>query len=298
MSNRTIHLAIGAALTLAATAAPVGEVGAAPTGFIATDRFGYTGTIERFNSLGDARAGTDATQTVDIGNRDLSLFIRSGLEEPDYNVALGSWWYTTDEQGRAGWGNTRGNTGQGFVQLFDVGGETDTSLDFAFGDFDGTHYTSFDLSLNGEDAGADQVSRLSVFDNVNDGGIFHSYALELTAFGLQGQDSDGDGLIEALNTQPTGVTGSFSGIFQITEEQTSDDNLGFYRFAFDLDMTNWAWENRNDLMTQDEDGNPIEDTFAASSFIAPAAVPTPGTLALLALGLGSLLLRGRRRATS
>lgn len=255
---------------------------------IDTDRFGYSGTITRYDTLEDAQAGTDEVDQITVGDRDLSLFIRK--DDPsgsDFNAALGSWWYTTDSQGRAGWGNTRGNTGVGFMQLYDSDASTDTSLDMSFDNFDGTYYRDFTLSMTGENAGADDFARLSAIDNVNDAGEYKEYSINLTATGLQGEDSDNDGLVEALNTQPTGVTGSMTGIFQLTENETSAANQGFYTYDFTLSMTNWAWENRDDLMTQDDNGNPIEDTFAPSNFVAPAAaqVPLPATLALLGIGL-------------
>ena len=286
-------------LTAAALGAlSVSAAGAATTGLIDSDRFGYSGTITRHNTLADAEAGSNATETVTIGNRDLALEIDNGRGS-DANIAMGSWWYTTDSQGRAGWGNTRGNTGKGFAQIFDDDGSTDTSVDMSFSNFDGTYYRDFNLSLTGENATrADDFSRLSVFDNVNDGGIFHEYALDLTATGLQGTENGG--LIEALDTQPTGVTGSFTGVFELTEDQTSPANQGFYNFEFDLSMINWAYENRANLMTQDANGNPIADSFPSSDFIAAAPVPLPAGGILLLTALGGLggagALRRRRKA--
>jgi len=266
---------------------------AGSAGLVSTDRFGYDGTIKRYSTLADAQAGTNSVDTIDVDDRDLSLFIANDdISVSDYNIAMGSWWYTTDPQGRAGWGNTRGNTGVGFLQLFDEDGSTDTNVEMSFGGFDGTHYTSFDLVLEGANAAADDFARLSAIDNVNDGGIWHEYALSLTATGLQGTEI-GPGVIESTN-QPTAVTGSLTGLFEITENQTSPANQGFYTVDFDLTMTNWAWENRNDLMTQDEDGNPIPDDFAPSTF---RAVPVPGAgVAGLAMIGGLGLLRRRRHA--
>jgi len=277
------------AVSISATASE-----ASTTGFINSDRFGYSGTVTRHDSLDDAKNATKKTDTIEIGDRDLSLFIRNGLGSGDWNVIMGSWWYTTDDQGRAGWGNTRGNTGEGYMQIYDSGGVTDTNVDMSFSNFDGTYYQDFNLSLTGQSAGADQFARLSVFDNVNDGGTFHEYALNLTASGLQGTVNGG--FIEALDTQPTGVMGSIRGVFELTENQTSSANIGFYNFDFDLSMTNWAWENRNDLMTQDADGNPIPDSFTKSNFIAPVPLPAAGWLLLTAFGGLGLAARRRRKA--
>lgn len=278
-------------------ALPVAPAWAGPDGLIATDRLGYTGTIERFDTLNDARNGTNGVDTISVGDRDLSLLFRRGQSDADANIALGSWWYTTDSQGRAGWGNTRGNTGVGFMQLFDDDASTSTDIDFAFDDFDGSAYNSFKMRAEGSNATrADDSARLSAIDNVNDGGEFLDYTIDLTVTGLVGIDPENDGVIEATN-QPTGVTGSMTGLFELTENQTSPANQGFYTFDFGLNMTNWAWENRDDLMTQDDQGNAIPDTFAQSTFIAnAAAVPLPGTFLLLAAGLAGLAAKGRRRA--
>lgn len=278
-------------------AALAGSAAAAP-GLISTDRFGYNGEVVRYDTLSDAMSGTNPIDNITIGDRDLALFVANGdTSVADQNVALGSWWYTMDEfygpgQGRAGWGNTRGNTGVGFMQLYDNDSSTDTSVDMSFGDFDGTHYTSFTFSLTGESAGADDFSRFSAIDNVNDGGIWHEYAINLTATGLQGVDF-GNGIIEATN-HPTGVTGSITGIFEITENQTSPDNQGFYVVDLNLSMTNWAWENRNDLTPQVslDGGNTFFDgSFSDSTF---RTVPAPGVAGLL--GLAALGATRRRRA--
>lgn len=288
---RTGAVFVGAGVMSAGAAA----AWAGPVGFASSDRFGYTGTIQRFNSLADAQAGANAIDTIAVGDRDMSLFVAGGGAGgvSDHSVVMGSWWYTTDEQGRAGHGNTRGNTGVGFMQLFDDGAATRSSLDMSFSNFNGTHYTDFNFSMTGENAGASEHSRLSAIDNVNDGGTFHSYALDMTVTGLQGVD-DGSGLISAVG-QPADVEGSFTGIFEITETQTSSDNLGFFVFNFDITMINWAYENRDDLMTQDENGDPIADTFPDSHFIAAAVIPLPGPAALSGLGLVAVGAIRRRR---
>ena len=111
------------------------------SGMISTDRFGYTGVVKRYGTLADAQAGSNSTSEYSIGNRDLSLYIKDGIV-----VVMGSWWYTIvdntngyakdDPAGDrlySGYGNTRGNSGRGFVQLYDGDASTVTSADMSFG---------------------------------------------------------------------------------------------------------------------------------------------------------------------
>lgn len=281
---KSTPLVTAALITLAA-----GTVQASTGGFVSTDRFGYSGTVTRYGSLADANSGTGALDTINIGDRDLSLFFaQNDTVESDFNYMGGSWWYTTDASGSMGYGNTHGNTGPGFMQLYDDDASTDTSVSMNFSNLSGGFYTQFDLSVTGSNANAADYSRLSVFDNVNDGGIWHNYALNMTATGLQGIET-APGIIESTN-HPVGVTGSITGVFEITENQTSPANQGFYVFNFDLSMTNWAWDNQGDLMTQDEFGDPIAGSFGDSVF---RTVPAPSSLALL--GLGGFAATRRRR---
>jgi hypothetical protein len=263
------------------------------TGAISTDRFGYTGSTTRFATLQDAIDQVNPMQTITIGNRDLSLYSANGLGggAPDANIIMGAWWYSTDPNGQAGWGNNRGNTGIGFLQIYEYPDGvpstslTRTSTSYKFGDFNGTHWTSFTFSTSGVNAsGATSFSRFSPFtSNTADGGTYLEYALTLTATGLEGAlNLDGD-LIEATG-QPTGVTGTFTGLFQNTG--SDPDKVGFYRFSLDLDMENWAWENRDDLTY------PVSG-FSPSYFAQAIPEPTSGMMILL--GLGSIALFRRRQ---
>ena len=85
--------------------------------------------------------------TINIGDRDLSLYILNGYSDGSQNqtVIMGSWWYTTDPSGIPGYGNTHGNTGIGFIQLYDATAATTTSASMGFSGFDGTNWTTFNL---------------------------------------------------------------------------------------------------------------------------------------------------------
>lgn len=244
-------------------------------GVASTDRFGYAGTVTRYATLADAESQSNATDTVNVSDRDLSLYIDS-----DYNIAMGSWWYTTDPSGNAGWGNTTGNTGVGFMQLYDTDASTTVTKDMSFSNFDGTYWTEFNLSLTGANAGAAEYARMSVYDNVNDGGIWHDYALNFTATGLEGVQLS-PGVIESTN-HPTGVSGSFTGLFELTENQTSPANIGFYVVNFTLNTDNWAYDNAGNLTGQ--------YAFADSYF---KTVPVPGSVLLGVMGLALAFRRSR-----
>ncbi|MQX38320.1 VPLPA-CTERM sorting domain-containing protein [Roseospira navarrensis] len=260
---------IGTATVAGTLIAAAGTAQAA--GWFETDRLGYSGTVTRHDTLQNAKDGVNATDTVQVGPRDLSMYFSDGYT-PDYNVAMGSWWYSTE--GSSGWGNTHGNTGVGFMQMYDVGGASDTSMSMGFSDFDGTYYRDFSFSVVGGDLS--DYSRLSVYDNVNDGGIFHEYAIDFTVSGLMGEEVS-PGVIQSFGTHPTSVTGTMTGVFELTENETSPANIGFYSFAFDLNMENWAWENRDAL-----DPN----AFSESNF---AVTPLPAAVWFLLTAIGGLV---------
>lgn len=295
MNKLTISATTIAISAAAATAAP---------GIIDTDRFGYSGTVTRHATLADAQAGANIQDTITFTNRDLSLNIANGdTQAPNRNIAYGSFWYTTEEQGGfgpgkgiAGWGNTTGNTGVGFMQLFDSDGSTDSSVDMQFSNFDGTFYRDFSLNASGANADSADFSRFSAIDNNWDGGIWHSWNINLTATGLEGVQIS-PSIIEATN-QPTGVSGSITAIFEITEDNDpnlgfSTANLGFYAVNLDLNMINWAWDNRNDLtpeVTINGGASFFNGTFSNSLF---RTVPSPGAAGLF--GIAGLAAIRRRR---
>lgn len=258
-------------------------------GVVSTDRFGYAGTTVRYATLADALSASNPLQTINIVERDLSIF--QVWDVPSYytnaNITGGSWWYTTDPSGTPGFGNTHGNTGVGLVQIYEDPASTATSFTttsrvMEFQNFNGTFFTDYRLTVTGVNATpATSLARFSPFVlNTNDSGTYLNYKLDLLATGLQGTITSST-LIESTN-HPTGVTGIFSGLF---ENPTADPTKkGFYTFSLNLTMDNWAYTNRDNLT--------YPTTGFADSYFAQA-IPEPVTaFGLLAV---SLALPGFKR---
>jgi hypothetical protein len=257
-------------------------------GVFSTDRLGYTGVVQRYNTLADAQNGVNQVGSdVTIGNRDLSAFVVADTPSiyPDINVLMGSWWYST--QGSPGYGNTTGNSGTGYMQLYDENSVTDTSLDFTWGGFNGTTYDSFQMVINGGGATyANSYARFWV-DYQGSGAdvvTFHEYTADITVFGVMGQQTGGD---IVSNMHPTDALGSITGIFE-NVSSTYPSNNGFYTFDLAINTDNWAWDNRASLT----DPYP----FADSLFMTTAAIPEPSVAlgGLTAMSLIGLAIRRRR----
>lgn len=264
-------------------------------GVFSTDRFGYTGSIVKYDTFNDAVLGVNAVETIDVGvdvanddsreHRDASMRFVDNASSYDVNqnILTSSWWYTIN--GAAGSGNINGNTGVGFMQMYDMDGSTDTSIDMSFSNFDGSYWTDFNLLVSGGNATpVDDYARLSAYDNVHDAGTYLSYNLDITATGLQGVQTGN--VIEATN-HATGVSGNFNGLFTFGGDSNGDIYDGFYTFSLDFDMDNWAFNNNGSLNGQYHDNGEIY----ASQFVAIHDVPEPTTLAVFSLGLLGLFSR-------
>lgn len=281
------RIALLAVAGLAATGLTGTASAAAVGGVFSTDRLGYTGTVVRYDTLADAQSATNAQDTIAIGvdvsgddsreHRDASLYIvnNAAAYDSDINILMGSWWYSITSG--SGNGNINGNTGIGFMQLYDDTGSSDTSVSMDFSNFDGTYWTDFTLNLTGENL--DPYSRLSAYDNVHDAGTYLEYALDITVTGLEGVQSGGT--IEA-NNHPTGVTGTFSALFEMGGDPDGDLFPGFYTVDLVFDMENWAYANKSSLVGPYPEGG---GDIYPSLFVTTVPVPAAAWLFGSALGL-------------
>lgn len=244
-----------------------------------TDRLGYSGTAVKYDTQFDLDNKVNAVDTVNFSDRDAALFFEDGSAA----IAMGSWWYTTDPGGSPGFGNTNGNTGTGFMQLFDDDFSSVDSFSMVFDGFDGTNWTEANLSVAGSDAPySDDFSRFSLPANTGDSGEFLSYELDIAVGGLAGMETS-PGWVEASN-HPTSVTGTMRAIFHNTAAGSAQN--GFFDIELTFNLDNWAYANRNEL---------TGDYSFADSYFAATPVPEPATVGILGVGLLSALLYVRRR---
>lgn len=264
----------------------------AQTWYASTDKFGYVGTMTKYTTLADAQNQTNAGNSYTFAQRDAGLYQMNNAAgfdpgNPDANMFLTAWWYTTDTNNGpySGWGNPS-NTSNSFCQLYDSdGGSVVTKT----GGWTSGLYDTFHINVAGVNAdygdpfpNGNDYSRLWDGETSgSDDGSFISYTLDLTATGLSGVEIT-PGFYESSN-QPTSVTGSFSGIF---ENYGSDvvSAAGFYRFELTFNDINWAYANSGSL----------NGSFSDSYFGAEA-VPEPATMALLGAAAVAALRRRSRR---
>ncbi len=277
MSRRNL-VGLGASIAL------LMACGQANGGYInmATDRFGYTGSITEYASLGDATTGMNSLGTFNVGQRDLSIAFTNDPVTPSNNFyqTLTAWYYTLTGP-NLGDGNPS-NQNKGFVQVFDAGATTVTSFAASFS---GPALTTYNLQVSGANADtANALARLGPQGSNSDSqsttaGTFLTYNLNATFSNLNpatfnsvdnAYDSDGD-------PKGVSVSGTFSGIF----ENPSGPFAGYYTFNFTLDNTSWAYHHRHALDRADY------TQFMSSFYEAGvAAVPEPSSFVLSLVGMG------------
>ncbi len=259
----------------------------AQTFYASTDKFGYIGSMTKYASLADAQAQTNAVSTHAYSQRDGAMYVLQNAASfdatnPDTNIFMTAWYYTTDQTHGAysGWGNPNNNT-DSFVQLYDdnasttvtkTGGWTSGAYDtfhFNVTGVNATNADDFSRLWNGKPAGAGEPTK----------GAFLNYELDVTATGLNGVEIN-PGFFES-NGHPTSITGSFRGIFE-NQSTTDPTSNGYFRFDLTLNDTNWAFAQSN-----------LNGAFSDSTFGA-AAVPEPASMAALGLGIAAILRRRRK----
>ncbi len=285
---------------LAAGAVSLAAASTAMAASVSFDGFNYSGTVTKYASLTDAQNGVNGTATAIAtainganstlpnardggfyGNTDTGEFIVQTL-----------WWYSPDPATSTyGLGNPN-NSNNGFVQLYDLDGSSVSSYNMGWS----ADRKQFNVQATGANAtNADDFARLWPAPNPGgaasiSAGNYLSYDFQMTAsFANAAAVSGGDA---ATSERPVNIAGTFSGLFENTGSSPADN--GFYTFDFVLgtgsaaEAGDWSY--------------PGEGTFsqvASSDFIAPAPVPLPAGLPLIAVamaGLGFVSRRARTRA--
>lgn len=222
-----------------------------------TDRFGYTGSVTRYESLSDAQSATNATGSFVLGaNRDFRLQLVSG-----FSPILADQYYAGTNWTSPG---SPSNVAAGFVQIPIQSGTPGVR---AFWDITRTQYT---FDLRGSAGGPSTRLWDGSNDVANQDGEFLDYRLSFVAAGLATASWDpGFGTYWSMS-DPTAVTGSFTGLFH----NTSVGGAGYYTFDFDFNLDNWSY---GEFVA----GNPDSD-YQTGLFAAPDAVPEPSTYGVFA----------------
>jgi hypothetical protein len=277
-----------------------GTISAAPL-FIAYDNFNYSGSVTRYGTLADARAGTNALSTTEISTatndtrqtlpnaRDGNLYVAKsspGYDPADLSYFSTAWYFTTFPANGNGWGNPN-NTNTGFVQYYDESAAPVVSGGWSNGN------TQFSVQIQGGDGDSFNVGRLWAAPSTggpssDTAGKFIEFSLSMTAdFAMAATLNGGTGWYE-MDADPLAMTGSATGIFE--NDSVNSSLNGFYAFDFSFAKGSWAANNGATWTAGTASYGP-ENFFAAPS----SAVPLPGTLSLGLLGMMLAGLATRRR---
>ncbi len=290
------RLLVGAHLTLAASAALASPL------YVNYDNFHYQGTVSRYSTLGDAQAGVNAISTASISTavngprstlenaRDGQVYVASGATGYDPNnlaYVSTAWYFTTMPANGDGWGNPN-NANTGFVQYYDTSAVPVVSGGWSNGN------TQFSLNVSGGDGDTANYARLWAAPALggpagDTAGVFRAFELSLVADFTAAATLNGTtGWYESA-LAPSALTAGATGIFE--NQSTTNPSLnGFY--AFDLAFAPGSWAQDNGATW---DGGGTTQYAPQAFFAAPATVPEPGSVALLAIALVALTtVRSRR----
>ena len=259
-------------------------------GYVATNRFGYSGSVTRYSTLADLQNNVNGT-TFNNPQRDLGLFMIDnnaayvnqfpGVNPATESIFLTAWWFSPASDGV---GNPN-NTSVGFLQMYDNDGATLSSIATQWNN---TARTSFTFSASGTNSipgctsyPPEDCGRL-YNGNTATGGSFLTYSLGLTANGLAAASYNATTGVWESVSDPTSLTGYLTGTFQNTSASDPGSN-GWYSYDMTMNMASYAYDN----------GYLVTDPSYFGSNVT--ATPEPASLLLFATGLAGVATAWRRK---